>query len=1099
VRPWIAALLGFAFVWMAPTKATTPTAPSPRLVLQSGQGNTIVAAWSPDGRLIASGGSDGRVLLWSASSGRQLHAFKTEGMLTTLQFSGDGASVMAGTSSGRVEMWNVASGRSQPAAQFGQGPIRALVVSPDDRVVMAAAETGQVVVADLTTRAHALIDIAPAALSTAALSPDLGTVAVAPGRDPHVLLFDARTGVAKGRLSGHTARINALRFSPDGALLASGGDDETIRLWDARSGALVRVIEGHGTEIESLDFSSDGRTLAAAGVRLSLWEVASGERRASAPRPREYLVQTAFSPRGDSILAVDSTGMSIWNSATGAPVRELRRMAMPVWRLAFSPDGQKLLVDNELWDFASGQSTKTWLGTGPDGYVQWTRDGTRVLAPGARGPTLWDAATWREVLALDVAHATLLSAALSPDGRTIAAGMGDGQVRLWDARTGAPRDPLVMPQRSVRHVEYSPDGRWLAAGGGDGHVAVWHVSDRRQVHVTTGNAPLAFRFTPDGKALALAGIDGRVVLHVLDGSPNPLVLEHGAPVRVLRYSDDGRWLATGGFLDHRIRLWDARLGTLVHTFEGHDDAIRDIAFSPDGRMLASTSDDATTRLWAREGGRAIATLAAVHNPRDWSWSSVVVAPDGRFDAPHLESLQALHWILPEAPLDPLPLEAFMRDYFEPRLLPRLLAGEPMRPVEPLAGIRTRTPLVRITDVVADPADASRVQVDLDVESWGGGAQDLRLFRDGQLVGAVDGPVEFHPRTRRATVRFPVSLPVADIRRSVALTAYAFNDDRIKSETAYRLHAFEPPMVPGPRRAILVNIGVDVYESPAWDLGFAASDARLIGTTLAARMEAMGSFDEIVRIELVSDPDTPDAATKAAIREAVLSLGRGVGTGASQRPVGPDDVVIISFSGHGAVDAQGAFHLLPHDIGASGSRLLTPQVLARGIRDDELGEWLRGVDAGEMVLILDACHSAAAIAQPGFKPGPMGSRGLGQLAYDKGLRILAATQPDDVALESEATQHGLLSYALVKEGIEQGLADFRPRNERIAVPEWLAYALGRVPGLAAEVQAGAVKSRGAPVRVRNASGQAGAPATRGLQRPSLFDFRRQAIDVEIAMP
>jgi len=74
------------------------------------------------------------------------------------------------------------------------------------------------------------------------------------------------------------------------------------------------------------------------------------------------------------------------------------------------------------------------------------------------------------------------------------------------------------------------------------------------------------------------------------------------------------------------------------------------------------------------------------------------------------------------------------------------------------------------------------------------------------------------------------------------------------------------------------------------------------------------------------------------------------------------------------------------------------LLASSINSDELSEWLRKIDAGEMVLIIDACQSAASVSGGGFKPGPMGSRGLGQLAYDKGMAVLAAAQADSAALE-----------------------------------------------------------------------------------------------------
>ena len=96
--------------------------------------------------------------------------------------------------------------------------------------------------------------------------------------------------------------------------------------------------------------------------------------------------------------------------------------------------------------------------------------------------------------------------------------------------------------------------------------------------------------------------------------------------------------------------------------------------------------------------------------------------------------------------------------------------------------------------------------------------------------------------------------------------------------------------------------------------------------------------------------------------------------------------------------------MPQDIGQS---LSDAQRRKRTISNDELSAWLRGLDAIDQVMIVDACHSAASVQSNEFKPGSMGSRGLGQLAYDKGM--LAATQIDQYALETGKTQLGLLRY------------------------------------------------------------------------------------------
>jgi len=125
---------------------------------------------------------------------------------------------------------------------------------------------------------------------------------------------------------------------------------------------------------------------------------------------------------------------------------------------------------------------------------------------------------------------------------------------------------------------------------------------------------------------------------------------------------------------------------------------------------------------------------------------------------------------------------------------------------------------------------------------------------------------------------------------------------------------------------------------------------------------------------------------------------------------------------------------------------------------------------------------------------MGSRGLGQLAYDKGMRILTASQADDVALESDLLRQGLLTYALVHDGLEARQADFNPQDRRITLAEWLGYGVERVPTLDAEVKRGAVQSFGRGQKSRGVvvlySQQENAPRKTGVQQPALFDFARQ---------
>jgi uncharacterized caspase-like protein len=507
----------------------------------------------------------------------------------------------------------------------------------------------------------------------------------------------------------------------------------------------------------------------------------------------------------------------------------------------------------------------------------------------------------------------------------------------------------------------------------------------------------------------------------------------------------------------------------------------------------------------------------------------------------------------------------MRDYYEPRLLPRLLAchevessgtdpeacRKAFKPVRPLAELNRIQPEVKIAKVERGGlADEALVTVEVsgkkDATQKNGKTEtavyDLRLFRNGQIVGqwpepkgGIGGAEDIgqwrsdslvvaggSEKTKcategaeKTTCTFKVKLAERDKGQPVKFTAYAFNEDRVKSETASDESYKVPEDVAQPKpRAYVIAIGVNAYEKPEWKLGYAVKDAMDLSG-------ALGSIEgyEVVSVPLVSgekDGAKLDEATKQDIADTLALLGgheehrdrlRGaLGPVVDQlRQATPDDLVILSFSGHGWANPQGRFYLLPSNSGTEAPSdedgPKNAAILSKFISSEELSQWLKDVDAGELAMIIDACHSAASVDQLGFKPGPMGDRGLGQLAYDKGMRILAATQADNVALESEKLGQGLLTYALVDEGLKDHKAAPDGKGP-ITIGAWLRYAEQRVPQLYDDIRANKIQAAEV-VAVNDAARSLTKepiidPALRDqiakhAQTPQLFDFYKQTND------
>lgn len=698
----------------------------------------------------------------------------------------------------------------------------------------------------------------------------------------------------------------------------------------------------------------------------------------------------------------------------------------------------------------------------------------------------------RADLVVQLGHSTFIdSVAFSADGKYVLTGSHDKTARLWEAETGKEVRQFVGHSDGLSSVAFSADGKYVLTGSSDKTARLWETATGKEVR----------RF-----------------------------VTHSDIVFSVAFSADGKYLLTGD-LGGTVQLWETATGKQLRQFVGHAGWIRSVIFSPDSRYVLTGSYDSTTRLWDISTGKEVCSLVSF---QDGTWT--VIAPDGRFDTSNLEEIKGLHWVMPDDPMRTYPLEIFMRDYYEPLLLPRLLNGEQLRPIPPIAALNRVQPKVVITGVGQQKDNPYLATVFVKVSKASGEFKqgdkkitretevyDLRLFRDGQLVAVMPDINPTATASAKQTVTTPeqirkawresarvkleangeqiitfenIHIPRRAGAKEVEFAAYAFNEDRVKSQTHKESFYLPENLAPVKGRTFLLTVGVNAYENSAWNLRFAANDARLAQNALSEGLKQSGEFTEVVNMSLISEAQPAAGArpaTKANIKAALEQIAR---------QATPEDLVMIYYASHGYADRNGNYYFLTADTGPGRSKEITPELLRRSISSDELMAWLKDVDAGEIVLIVDACQSAGTVkgeAGEEFKPGPMGSRGLGQLAYDKRMQILAASQADDFAFEIAALQHGLLTYALMMDGIEGRKGDLN-RDGQITLSEALAYSLKRVPKLYEAMRRGKLAEMLKAEGNRGPQVVGGAPSLRkkyAFQQPSLFDFAKKRREIVLA--
>jgi uncharacterized caspase-like protein len=228
--------------------------------------------------------------------------------------------------------------------------------------------------------------------------------------------------------------------------------------------------------------------------------------------------------------------------------------------------------------------------------------------------------------------------------------------------------------------------------------------------------------------------------------------------------------------------------------------------------------------------------------------------------------------------------------------------------------------------------------------------------------------------------------------------------------------------------------VNKYADPDYNLRFAVDDAQSFAETVKQRQQTL-PVPSTVEVTTIFD----DQATRANILDAISQL---------TKKTLPEDHVLIFFASHGTA-AKNRFYILPHDLGYTGGRdrldeSAVKNILAHSISDLDLQQAFEPMDAADLVVVIDACNSGQALEAEEKRRGPMNSKGLAQLAYEKGMYILTASQSYQAALEASQLGHGLLTYTLVQEGLAENRADDDPKDGKITVREWLNYSTKRVP-------------------------------------------------------
>jgi WD40 repeat protein len=585
--------------------------PRPTAFLRAHDDNVWSVAFSPDGKMLASGSEDNTIILWDIATGQPIALLDGHtGRVWSVAFSPDGKILTSGSEDTTIILWDVATHQQLSQLTDHRSAIYSVAFSPNGKILASGSKDGSILLWDVKTSTlinrffprDGYLD----SVNSVAFSPD-GRVLASGCQDTTIILWNVEGGQPIGApLAGHEGGVESVIFSPDGHLLASASEDKNVILWDVTTHALLDRFTGHEDEVLSVAFSPDSQVLASGSKdnTIILWDVATGQRLYQLAGHTAQVSNLAFNPDGKTLASGsrDST-IILWDITgviTATPQTSLGQVLLPkytdeVWSIALSPDGRTL---------ASG---------GIDGTV-----------------VLWNIETRQQLGQLTGHTSGVRSLSFRPDGRTLASVGVDSTMILWDVANLKKLDKLTGHTDQIRSLAFSPDGQMLALGSDDittPTIVLWDMNSDKEISQLAGHTDRvdSVVFSPNGSMLASASCGKRdhnrfciqdeiILWDIASGRPLGLPTNHIGEVNSLAFSPNGKILASGS-RDETIVLWDVEKHQADLHLRSHNGCVNGISFSLDGQRLASGNEDGTIILWDVATGKPIGRPLTGHNAK----------------------------------------------------------------------------------------------------------------------------------------------------------------------------------------------------------------------------------------------------------------------------------------------------------------------------------------------------------------------------------------------------------------------------------------------------------------------------------------------------
>lgn len=935
--------------------------------------------FTPDGEKIISVSEDKTVRVWNAATGEMLKKFESQigdgsnGMLYASAISPDGNLLAAAgytitpDNQGFIVIIDINKGVQVATALGHTNVINSLAFTGNGKYLVSGSDDGTIKVWGVNN-SPAYKDVLTlntgAPVKYLAMNPITMDIAAAVEGKSEITVYSLAM-LDKGSLkfnprfwSKHRAEINKLAFSPDGAFLASSSQAKEFILWRA-DGSVVKELNT-AEPINAIAFSHDAKIL----VGLDLvghgvsYGVPGGNKFTDFNGHDNTVMAAAFSPVDNGSYLVASAGgnnneIYLWNPINGKSIRKVRGKGSAIHDLAFGT-GLELFISQDV-----NAKENEFKRSFDFNLMKLNPTAPRFIPP---AQDLNKGISQSAELKLDLPKNKVIENTPDNDGRILDfQGTAEGNIivasdfslKMYD-RNGFFQKEFVGHTGGVRAVTVSQDGRYLASGGEDQTIVLWKMNE-------TGAAPSLRQAFPDA---SWANFFSSLPIDSLTREPSKKA-----------WKDVIDFLKSNG----------------DKTYKGIEEVYKNLGETVLPFATLFITEDNEWVCWAYKGYFACTSSGSHY----FGWHvnrGIDKLADFYTAEQYFEILYR-----------PKQME---KSISQGRRVEDILREEGERIFDlsklhrPSAGFFTTEALHdnKLIDYQNGKLVTVKKTLPLEVEIFDGGSgvKEVNIFQNDKLI-ITDTDVKTAGEGQKLTKTYNVDL----LNETNEFKIVVVNYQRIESRGEILKIEYVGQVIATSSLHMLV-VGINKYSNSSYNLNYAQPDAKSFADKLMETSERI--FKSVNKIEIYDEN-----ATKQKIVEGFKSIAA---------KAQPQDVFVFFYAGHGSLDEENKdkdgdspFFFVPTDV----TKLYgdTQQLLAKGISDDELKGYLTKIRSTKQIVLMDACHSGAALKGMKTRAIAGDEKAMVQLARSSGVVMIASSGSKQYATEFDVLKHGAFTYALLE--------------------------------------------------------------------------------------